>query len=79
MKKALWGFIAVMALVMALSSCTPNGAPAGLIGEWTTDYSTILGTVKAYIDIRNDDTLWLKTGSSTYSKYADIKKCTCSE
>ena len=75
MKKAFGLLVAVMALVMALSSCTPNGAPLTMVGKWSTDLT--LG--KLYIDIRDDDTIWYKSGSSTYNKYADIKKCTCNE
>ena len=38
MKKALCILVAVMALVMALSSCTMAGAPAGMIGIWKTSF-----------------------------------------
>ena len=75
MKKAFGLLVAVMALVMALQSCTPNGAPLSITGKWSTNVT--LG--KIYIDVRSDDTIWLKTGSSTYNQYAKITKCTCSE
>ena len=68
MKKALGILVAVMALVMALSSCTPNGAPLTLVGKYYQ------GNVE--LNIEDDDTI--KAGSKgAVSPWGKITKCDC--
>ena len=68
MKKALWGFIAVMALVMALSSCTMAGAPAGMIGIWKTSF----GPFEVYIELKDNGQLLPEGKTTGFAASSDI-------
>ena len=82
MKKALGILVAVMALVMALSSCSAAGVPSGLEGVWKTTDTVDLGflrlTGESFMKIEKD-VMYSKTGSNAWTKNYDITKCTCDE
>ena len=71
MKKAFGLLVAVMALVMALSSCTPNGAPLTMVGKWSFDYGCI--------EVTDKDDVYYGLTTSTMQKVGTITKCTCDE
>ena len=72
MKKAFGLLVAVMALVMALPSCTPNGAPLTMVGKWSFD--------GGYIEVMdNDDVYHSFLSLSSMQKVGTITKCTCDE
>ena len=75
MKKALWRFIAVMALVMVLSSCTMAGAPAGMIGIWKTSF----GPFEVYIELKDNDNIYMGSAKDDTSIIGSVEKCTCDE
>lgn len=78
MKKAFILFAATVALVMALSSCTPNGAPAGLIGEWKLDSGTFFVANITEFEITYKDELKADIGRGKRT-VGIITKGTCNE
>ena len=71
MKKALGLFVAIMTLIMALSSCTPAGTPLTLVGKWKADIG--------YIEILDNDDVYFGLTKSAMSIVGSITKCTCNE
>ena len=75
MKKALCILVAVMTLVMVLSSCTMAGAPAGMIGIWKTSF----GPYDVYIELKDNDNIYMGSSKDDTSIIGSVEKCTCSE
>lgn len=78
MKKAFILFAATVALVMVLSSCTPNGVPAGLIGEWKLDSGSFYIANITEFEITYNDEIKADIGGGKRT-VGIIKKGTCNE
>ncbi len=89
MKKIISLMAVVTALIMMLSSCTPNGMPTSLVGVWKTEteqyiyknggYTDETKTYESYIEFTDDDYYISASTKDELDEYKNDKKNHCSQ